>query len=104
MPRNIVSSLLAFAMGMQNALIRRHGVPDVATNLLTITVTSLIADSVPAGGRNENWQRRIASVTIFIGSALVGAVLTTRYGPCLPLARTLARLSVAITASLATPD
>src|SRR5437764_14221304 len=101
MPRNIVSSLLAFAMGMQNALIRRHGVPDVATNLLTITVTALVADSVPAGGRNENWRRRLASVAVFLASAILGAFLTTRYGPWAPLSVTAALFTVALTGLIA---
>ena len=34
--RDVVTSLLAFAMGMQNALVRRHGVPDLATNVMTL--------------------------------------------------------------------
>jgi uncharacterized membrane protein YoaK (UPF0700 family) len=101
MPRNIVSSLLGCAMGMQNALVRRHGVPDVATNLLTITVTSLIADSVPAGGRNENWQRRLASIAIFLVSATLGAALTTTLGPWAPLALTVMLFTVALTGLIA---
>ena len=51
--RDIVTSLLAFAMGMQNALVRRHGVPDLATNVMTLTATALVADSAVAGGTTK---------------------------------------------------
>jgi uncharacterized membrane protein YoaK (UPF0700 family) len=88
--RDVVTSLLAFAMGVQNALVRRHGVPDLATNVMTLTATALVADSTPAGGHNENWRRRFASIAMFLVSATVGAVLTTRLGPWAPLALTVA--------------
>jgi uncharacterized membrane protein YoaK (UPF0700 family) len=95
--RDTITSLLAFAMGMQNALIRRHGVPDLATNVMTLTATALVAECVLAGGHNENWRRRFASIAIFLVSATVGAVLTTRLGPWAPLALTVALFTVALT-------
>jgi len=95
--REIVTSLLAFAMGVQNALLRKHGIPDLATNVMTLTAAGLVADSVPAGGHNENWRRRFASIAIFLVSATVGAVLTTRLGPWAPLALTVALFTVALT-------
>ncbi len=82
---------------MQNALVRRHGVPDLATNVMTLTATALIADSTPAGGHNENWRRRFASIAIFLVSATLGAVLTTRFGPWAPLALTVVLFTVALT-------
>src|SRR5262249_27075199 len=36
-----VLALLAFAMGLQNALLRKHGVPDLATNVMTLTMAAL---------------------------------------------------------------
>ena len=95
--RDIVTSLLGFAMGMQNALVRRHGVPDLATNVMTLTATALIADSAPAGGHNKNWRRRFASIAMFLVSATLGAVLTTRLGPWAPLALTVLLFTVALT-------
>ena len=95
--RDVVTSLLGFAMGMQNALVRRHGVPDLATNVMTLTATALIADSAPAGGHNENWRRRFASIAMFLVSATLGAVLTTRLGPWAPLALTVLLFTVALT-------
>ncbi len=95
--RDVVTSLLAFAMGMQNALVRRHGVPDLATNVMTLTATALAVDSVPAGGHNENWRRRFASIAIFLVTASLGAMLTTQFGPWAPLALTVALFTVALT-------
>jgi uncharacterized membrane protein YoaK (UPF0700 family) len=99
--RDVVTSLLAFAMGMQNALVRRHGVPDLATNVMTVTATALVADSAPAGGRNENWQRRFASIAIFLISATLGALLTSEFGPWAPLALTVALFTVALSGLIA---
>ena len=95
--RDTVTSLLAFAMGMQNALVRQHGVPDLATNVMTLTATALVVDSVPAGGHNENWRRRFASIAMFLVSATVGGMLTTQFGPWAPLTLTVALFTVALT-------
>jgi uncharacterized membrane protein YoaK (UPF0700 family) len=101
MARDGVTSLLAFAMGIQNALVRRHGVPDLATNVMTLTATALVADSAPAGGRNENWRRRFASIAVFLVSATLGAALTTHFGPWAPLALTVMLFTVALTGLIA---
>jgi uncharacterized membrane protein YoaK (UPF0700 family) len=95
--RNLVTSMLAVAMGMQSALVRRHGVPDLATNVMTLTVTALVADSRPAGGYNENWRRRFASIAMFLVSATLGAALTTQLGPWAPLALTVLLFTIALT-------
>jgi len=83
--RDVVTSLLAFAMGMQNALVRRHGVPDLATNVMTLTATALVADSAVAGGHNE-MAAPLGLVAIFLVSGTAGAALTTWLGPWAPLA------------------
>ena len=87
---------LAFAMGMQNALIRRHGVPDLATNVMTLTLTALVADSTLAGGENERWRRRFASITVFVAGAMLGALLTTSVAPWAPLLAALALFTLAL--------
>jgi uncharacterized membrane protein YoaK (UPF0700 family) len=94
--RDLVVSLLALAMGLQNALIRRHGVPDLATNVMTLTVTALIAESQLAGGGNERWERRLGSIAVFLVSATLGAVLTTRLAPWAPLSLALALFTLAL--------
>src|SRR3989440_8533341 len=79
--RDVVTSLLAFAMGMQNALVRRHGVPDLATNVMTLTATALVSDSAVAGGHNKNWRRRSVSIAIFLVSGTAGAAPANRPRP-----------------------
>ncbi len=75
----IVVGILAFAMGVQNAMIRRHGVVDVATNVMTVTFTGLLADSRLAGGNAARWKRRAGSVALFLVGAALGALLV-RFG------------------------
>ena len=42
--------LLVVAMGGQNAVVRRLAVPDLTTTVLTVTVTGLVADTIPQIG------------------------------------------------------
>jgi uncharacterized membrane protein YoaK (UPF0700 family) len=56
-----VIALTAVAMGFRNAVVRKLGVPDLTTTVLTLTITGLAADSVLAGGENPRWQRRGAA-------------------------------------------
>ena len=72
---HVVVGMLAFGMGIQNAMMRVHGVPDLATNVLTLTFTGIVADSAAAGGDNRNWRRRGLSMGLFVVSAAVGAIL-----------------------------
>jgi uncharacterized membrane protein YoaK (UPF0700 family) len=72
---HVVVAMLALAMGLQNAMVRVHGVPDLATNVMTVTFTGIIADSTPAGGTNPNWRRRVTSVGLFMASAALGGLL-----------------------------
>ncbi|MGV9311931.1 YoaK family protein [Streptomyces sp. NPDC003691] len=67
--------LLGLAMGAQNAVARRLGVPDLTTTVLTLTLTGLAADSASAGGKAPRPGRRIMSVLVMFLGALVGAVL-----------------------------
>ncbi|MEV5518746.1 YoaK family protein [Streptomyces flaveolus] len=67
--------LLGTAMGMQNAVARRLGVPDLTTTVLTLTLTGLAADSSPAGGATPRPGRRVLSVLAMFLGALAGALL-----------------------------
>jgi uncharacterized membrane protein YoaK (UPF0700 family) len=67
--------LLAFAMGIQNASVRKLGVPDMTTTVLTLTLTGLAADSSLAGGANPRVGRRLTSVAAMLLGALAGATL-----------------------------
>jgi uncharacterized membrane protein YoaK (UPF0700 family) len=72
---DVVIALLAFAMGARNATVRRLGVPDLTTTVLTMTLTGLAADSPPAGGTGKGSTRRVAAVSAMLTGALAGALL-----------------------------
>ncbi|MFI2642324.1 YoaK family protein [Streptomyces sp. NPDC018610] len=87
--------LLGLAMGLQNAVARRLGVPDLTTTVLTLTLTGLAADSAPAGGAGPRPGRRTLSVLAMFLGALGGALLVL--GGHLVLALLLALLLLAAT-------
>jgi uncharacterized membrane protein YoaK (UPF0700 family) len=70
----VVIALLAFAMGVRNATVRRIGVPDLTTTVLTMTLTGLAADAA-AGGSRAGAVRRVAAVVAMLTGALAGALL-----------------------------
>jgi uncharacterized membrane protein YoaK (UPF0700 family) len=92
---HLVVAMLALAMGIQNAMLRVHGVPDIATNVMTVTFTGIIADSRPAGGSNLNWRRRVTSVGLFMASAALGGLLV-QFGSWWPLVVTSLLFSLAL--------
>ncbi|MFG2835387.1 YoaK family protein [Streptomyces zaomyceticus] len=88
--------LLGLAMGLQNAVVRRLGVPDLTTTVVTQTLTGLASDSTPNpaphsgpasaapgladdstpdGGAGLRRGRRVLSVLAILLGALVGALL-----------------------------
>jgi uncharacterized membrane protein YoaK (UPF0700 family) len=67
--------VLAFAMGVRNAAVRRIGVPDLTTTVLTMTLTALASESRPAGGTGAGSTRRLAAVFAMLLGALAGALL-----------------------------
>ena len=54
----VVIALSGIAMGLRTATVRKLGVRDLPTTVLTLTLTGLGADSTLAGGSNPNWRRR----------------------------------------------
>ena len=68
-------ALLAFAMGVRNATVRRIAVPDLTTTVLTMTLTALAADSHLAGGSGKGTLRRVVAVATMLVGALAGALL-----------------------------
>jgi len=68
-------ALLAGGMGIQNASVRKLGVLDLTTTVLTLTLTGIAADSSLAGGNNPRLARRLAAVAIMLTGALAGALL-----------------------------
>jgi uncharacterized membrane protein YoaK (UPF0700 family) len=80
-----VICLLALAMGVRNATVRRIGVPDLTTTVLTMTLTGLAADSPPAGGSGKGSVRRSAAALSMFAGAMSGALLL-KASLALPLA------------------
>jgi len=77
--------LTALAMGMQGGLVRRLGVPDLSTLVMTTTIIGMATDSRPGGGPDGRVGTRLVSVLALTVGALLGG-LTARYvHPALPL-------------------
>ncbi len=72
---DLIIALLAFAMGVRNATVRRLKVADISTTVLTMTLTGLAADSQLAGGTGKGGWRRGAAVFAMGIGAVSGALL-----------------------------
>jgi uncharacterized membrane protein YoaK (UPF0700 family) len=79
-------AILAFAMGIRNAVIRRLSITDMTTTVLTMTLTGLAAESTLAGGSNPRAGRRAGAVLAMLIGAVTGAALFLHRGAALPLA------------------
>ncbi|GAA0383164.1 YoaK family protein [Streptomyces luteireticuli] len=79
-------AVLALAMGVRVATVRRLAVPDMMTVILTRTLTGIAADSRMAGGTDPYLGRRVGSVLAMTLGAAAGAWLVRRHGPVWPLA------------------
>lgn len=88
-------ALLAFAMGIRNAVIRQLAVPDMTTTVLTMTLTGLAADSALARGDNSRAARRGIAVLAMLAGAIAGAALYLhdRAGPPLAIAAGIAAIT-----------
>ncbi len=73
-----VIAITAAAMGYRNAVVRKIGLPDLTTTVLTLTITGLGADSRLAGGENPRWRRRVAAILALVIGAFAGAELVKR--------------------------
>jgi uncharacterized membrane protein YoaK (UPF0700 family) len=80
-PRYTVIALLAGGIGLRNSAVRRMGVPDMSTTVLTTTLTGLASHSRLAGGTNPHARLGTTSVVCMFSGALVGAVLVLHAGP-----------------------
>jgi uncharacterized membrane protein YoaK (UPF0700 family) len=89
-----VIGLLALAMGIRNATVRRIAVPDLTTTVLTLTLTGLAADLRHLRTNRSASERRLLAVLAMLSGALVGALLL-KTGPewVLALAAALAAIT-----------
>ncbi|MFF9766258.1 YoaK family protein [Streptomyces sp. NPDC014636] len=78
-------ALTALAMGMRNATVRKLGVPDLTTTVLTMTLTALAAESRLGDGTGHRSPRRTAAAFAMAGGACLGAWLVLHHGLGIPL-------------------
>ena len=83
--RYTVIAVLALAMGMRNGAVRRLGIRDLTTTVLTQTLTGLASDSSLAGGQNPLAGRRAGAVIAMLAGAIAGAVMLLHADAALPL-------------------
>lgn len=81
---NGVVALMAIAMGLRTAVVRKLGVADLTTTVLTLTIAGLAADSALAGDSNPRWRRRCAGIVAMLAGAAAGAALL-RFSLAVPL-------------------
>ncbi|MET8813022.1 YoaK family protein [Streptomyces sp. NPDC004549] len=85
--RYALIALTALAMGLRNATVRKLGIPDLTTTVLTMTLTGLASDSrlgdATAPARRS--PRRAAAVIAMFAGACLGAWLILNHGLALPL-------------------
>lgn len=70
----VIAALLAVAMGLQNAVVRRIAVPDLTSTVLTMTLVGLAADA-SSFRIDAALLRRLSAVATMLLGALVGAVI-----------------------------
>ncbi|MEU6381397.1 YoaK family protein [Streptomyces sp. NPDC046909] len=73
-------AVTAFAMGLRNATVRKLGVPDLTTTVLTMTLTGLASD-----GPGPRRHRRTGAVVAMVAGAALGAWLVGDHGLGVPL-------------------
>ncbi|HEX4249959.1 MAG TPA: YoaK family protein [Pseudonocardia sp.] len=83
--RYVLIVLTALAMGMQGGLVRRLGVPDLSTLVMTTTIIGMGTDSRPGAGRDGKVGTRLVSVLALTIGALLGGLAARYVQPALPL-------------------
>jgi uncharacterized membrane protein YoaK (UPF0700 family) len=94
------AALLAFAMGLQNAIVRKLKVPDITTTVVTMAVTGLVADE--HGGGRDSIVRRLIAVAMLLGGAALGALLVLRVGAVWALVVSAVMIAVVLAVAVAT--
>jgi uncharacterized membrane protein YoaK (UPF0700 family) len=73
--RLVVVALLASAMGLRSATVRRLGVPGLTTTVVTSTITALAAGPEAGGGGVARRLWQLATLTVRLAGAVAGALL-----------------------------
>jgi uncharacterized membrane protein YoaK (UPF0700 family) len=71
----VIVALVALAMGIRNAIVRRLAVPDLTTTVLTLTLTGLAADTAAGTAGPSRSATRTAAVAAMLLGAWIGALL-----------------------------
>ena len=98
--RDGIAALLALAMGVQNAAVRRLKVYDLTTTVLTMTLTGIAADL-----RDRDRfavVRRVLAVVAMLAGAVAGAALVLDVSDVAALVLAAALLAVVLVTALAT--
>ncbi len=77
--------LLAFAIGLRSTCVRKLGVPDLSTVVLTMVLVDISSNSPLAGGSGAGTTRRASAIFLMGAGALTGALLL-RVNVAVPLA------------------
>jgi uncharacterized membrane protein YoaK (UPF0700 family) len=72
-------------MGLRNATVRKLGVPDLTTTVLTMTLTGLASDTASGDDSGHRSPRRTAAVLAMPAGATLGAWLVIHHGLGIPL-------------------
>ncbi|MEW2255197.1 YoaK family protein [Streptomyces sp. NPDC047869] len=83
--RYALIALTAFALGMRNATVRKLGIPDLTTTVLTMTLTGLASESRLGDATGHRSPRRTAAVVAMVAGACLGAWLVLHQGLGVPL-------------------
>jgi uncharacterized membrane protein YoaK (UPF0700 family) len=78
-------ALTAFAMGLRSAAVRRLGVADLNTTVLTMTLPGLCSESRLGDATSRRSPRRAGAGLAMLAGACLGAWLVLHHGPALPL-------------------
>ncbi|WP_019434575.1 YoaK family protein [Streptomyces sp. AA0539] len=95
--RDVLAGLLGLAMGLQGGAVRRLGVADLPTTVITSTLTALAVDEPPRR------RRRLAAPVALLAGAVAGALLI-RWHPVLGLLPALATQAAVLAAAGAVAD
>jgi uncharacterized membrane protein YoaK (UPF0700 family) len=93
--RDALAALLAVAMGLQNAVVRRLAVPDLTTTVLTMTLTGIAAD-VHGSGHGPVLTRRVLAVAAMLAGAIAGALLVIEVSAVASLAAAVGVLALVL--------